>query len=237
MTTPKWITPAGFIGTFTQGKAFLATGTDITLAFETNVPNASYSLISGKLPSGLYLYDNGIVYGTPFYVNEYARSEFVIRAQNTATVIDRTFSVEIEGPRAPEWITDSGLLAVGPNLEFHALNKNKVDLQLRATTIVLPTGAPLRYYLKENSGQLPPGLTLKQSGRIVGFVDDTLQLDYQASENGGYDDEYYDAYPYDHVLIVNNIKQSKIFHYIEPEIASKNLQIKLEELVYGKEKS
>ena len=218
MTIPKWITPAGFLGTFTQGKAFLATGTNVTLQFQTTAPDATYSVISGSLPSGLYLYNSGIVYGTPFYVNQYVTSEVVIRAQNTTGVVDRTFTLEIDGPRAPEWITEAGLLSVGPNLEFHALNKNKVDLQLRATTIALPKGQRLRYYLKQNSGQLPPGLSVTQEGRIVGFVDDTLQLDYQASANGGYDDEYYDAYPYDHVLIINNIVQGR------PESISKIYQ-------------
>ena len=221
MTAPKWLTPAGFLGTFTQGIAFKATGTNLTLPFNTSVSDATYSVISGSLPSGLLLYkDTGVVYGTPFYVNQVVSSEFVVRASNSDGVADRTFLIDIEGPRAPKWVTEPGLLPVGPNLEHYALNKNKVDIQLRATVTQLPKGETLRYYLKENAGQLPPGLKLTQAGRLSGFVDDQLQLDYQASENGGYDDEYYDAYPYDHVLIVNNIKQgrpesiSKIYQFV-----------------------
>jgi hypothetical protein len=221
MSAPKWITPAGFLGTYTQGVAFQATGTNLTLPFRTTANDATYSVITGALPGGLFLYKNtGIVYGTPLTINQVVTSEFVVRASNTSGVTDRTFSLDIEGPRAPIWVTEEGLLPTGPNLEHYALNKSKVDVQLRASVIALPKGQTLRYYLKENSGQLPPGLTLSQSGRILGFVDDTLQLDYLASENGGYDDEYYDAYPYDHVLIINNIKQgrpesiSKIYQFV-----------------------
>jgi len=201
MSTPQWITPAGFIGTYTQGNSFIATGTNITLPFRTSAPDAQYSVISGILPAGLNLYKNGIIYGTPVYVNVVTRSEFVIRAANATGVSDRTFIIDVEGPRAPVWDTEEGLLPVGPNLEYYAVNKNIVSIQLRASTVIVPKGQTLRYYLKDGTGTLPPGLTLSESGRISGVVDDILQLNYNASTTGGYDDDNYDAFPYEYIVI------------------------------------
>ena len=124
MTAPVWSTPAGFLGTYTQQIQFIATGSNITLALQTDVPNSTFSIISGSLPSGLHIYPgNGIIYGTPFYTNQLVTSEFVVRASNSEGVADRTFSIDIEGPTAPTWVTNNGLLAVGPNLEQYALNK------------------------------------------------------------------------------------------------------------------
>lgn len=210
MVAPVWSTPAGFLGTYTQQIQFVATGSNITLALQTDLPNSTFSIISGSLPGGLHLYTgNGIIYGTPFYTNQVITSEFVVRASNTDGVADRTFSIDIEGPRDPVWVTENGLLPVGPNLEQYALNKERVYLRLNATTPKLPKGQTMRYYLKPNAGRLPPGLTLNQQGLISGIVDDVLQLDYQASIEGGYDEEFYDSAPYDHVVILKNVSQGR----------------------------
>jgi hypothetical protein len=210
MTAPKWLTPAGFLGTFTQGASFIATGTNLTLPLQTSVKDATYSIISGELPGGLFLYpNNGIVYGTPFVTDQYVTSQFVIRAQNSSGIADRTFSITVDGPRAPSWVTPPGMLQVGPNLEYYAFNKNLVNTAVVATTVQLPKGETLRYYLSPSSGQLPPGLTLTQDGRITGYVNDLLQLDYLASATGGFDEETYDDYPYDHVVVVKDIVQGR----------------------------
>lgn len=219
MVAPVWSTPAGFLGTYTQQIQFIATGSNITLSLQTDLPNSTFSIISGSLPSGLHIYpDNGIIYGTPFYTNQIVTSEFVVRASNSEGVADRTFSIDIEGPRAPTWVTTNGLLAVGPNLEQYALNKERVYLQLNATTPKLPKGQQIRYYLKPNAGRLPPGLTLNQQGLLSGIVDDVLNLSYSASIDGGYDQEFYDSAPYDHVVIIRNEKQGR------PEIVAKVYQ-------------
>jgi len=207
MAAPVWSTPAGFLGTYTQQIQFVATGSNITLQLQTDVPDSTFSIISGSLPGGLHLYTgNGIIYGTPFYTNQIITSEFVVRATNSEGVADRTFSIDIEGPRDPIWVTDNGLLPVGPNLELYALNRERVHLQLNATTPKLPNGQSIRYYLKPNAGRLPPGVTLNQQGLLSGIVQDILQLDYLANIQGGYDEEFYDSAPYDHVVIIRDTK-------------------------------
>ncbi len=200
MTAPVWITPEGDLGVYqqsaTQDINLEAIGTGIT-----------YSLISGELPRGLTINQtNGNIYGTPFYIGNNVVYEFVVRAKNSSGSSDRTFSLTIAGPVDPVWDTPEGYLQVGPNLEPYCLNKNRVDYRLQATVVGLPEGQSLRFYIAENDGQLPPGLKLNQdTGIINGYVNDQLAIDYLASKTGGYDNEYYDVYPYDHALIINNV--------------------------------
>ena len=192
MTAPLWQTPVGFLGTLTKN---ISTSVSVV----ATGPSISYALISGSLPSGLSLNrSTGAIVGTPAPVAQVTSSTFVIRAANTGGISDRTFVVDISGPTAPEWVTSSGALPVGPNGELYTLNKEWVDYTVNAEVDILTGGNRLSYYIPAFAGQLPPGLTLTESGRIYGFVSDQLQLNAQASPSGGYDSEKYDGYPYDH---------------------------------------
>ena len=194
MTAPIWITPAGFLETLTErvttSTLVYASGTDV-----------EYVLLAGDLPSGMYLdQGSGVIQGTPVSVPFTITNEFVIRATNTSTneLSDRTFQLAVEGATAPSWVTSQGLLPAGLNGEYYTFNREYVDFQLRAETDILASGNSLKYFIGDNQGQLPPGLTLTETGRIYGFIDDELKLDWQASKTGGYDTERFDAYPYDH---------------------------------------
>lgn len=192
MPSPSWVTPAGFLGTLTER---ITTSTAIYATGE----NVTYNLIAGSLPSGLYLSsDTGVIQGTPVSVFTDQTSEFVVRAENDEGLSDRTFEISISGPSEPVWATSQGPLPTGLNGEFYTFNKAYVDFQLRAETDILAPGNTLKYYIGDNQGNLPPGLSLSSSGRIYGFVTDSLNLDWQASISGGYDTERFDAYPYDH---------------------------------------
>lgn len=160
---------------------------------------STYTLISGKLPAGLQLSNTGTVYGTPNLVLTDTTSKFVIRETNGSTITDQTYTLTITGSPAPTWNTASGFLRVGVNNEQYALNNQWVDYQLSAS----PPGAPatLTYFIANNDGKLPPGLTLDKSGRISGFVKDKLNYDSAVSDTGGYDDEAYDTYSYDHTAV------------------------------------
>jgi hypothetical protein len=57
-TGTNWITPGGFLGTYTE---LVNTSTAVIFAESS----ATYSIISGELPAGLKLSSNGIIYGTP----------------------------------------------------------------------------------------------------------------------------------------------------------------------------
>jgi hypothetical protein len=188
---PSWITPAGFLFTATElvstATALVASGT-----------NVGYTLLSGSLPNGLLLASTGTVYGTPTAVVNTTTNKFVVRASSTSGVVDRTFSIDVTGRDNPTWSTVEGFLTVGVNQEQYALDNQWVDYQLTASATEAPTGTTIAYYIPTNGGRLPPGLSMDRSGRITGYVNDTLTYDSFISDTGGYDDESYDSYTYDH---------------------------------------
>jgi hypothetical protein len=213
MAKPIWVTPAGFLGTYTER-------TTISIPVVATGTNLSYSLISGNLPLGLALQSaTGNILGTPVSVPSNVSNEFVVRVSNGDGLSDRTFNLDVTGPSTPIWATATGSLPVGLNGEFYAFNKEYVDYKLRAETDILAPGNTLKYYISDQQGQLPPGLKLSTSGRIYGYIEDTLKIDSEASLSGGYDTEVYDRYPYDHGIIINNVVE-----LVRPESISKIYQ-------------
>ena len=189
---PIWITPTGFLSTATEKVAVshlsvLATGTSVT-----------YQLISGKLPPGLILNSNGTISGAPDGVLNTTRSTFVVRATDAnKSIVDGTFSIDIFGPAAPNWVTTSGYLTVGINSEPYAINNQYVNYQLSAEPFA-DTSSTLSYFIANGGGQLPPGLSLSGDGVISGFLTDSLVFDGLQAAGGGYDSESFDGYSYDH---------------------------------------
>jgi hypothetical protein len=197
MSAPKWITAAGFIGTLTERVT-------TTVSVQADGDSVTYQLISGNLPGGLRLASTGVISGTPYSVGEVVRSEFVIRATSGITVADRTFKLDVSGPTEPQWLTPAGSLPVGFNSQYYAINKQVVDYQLSAEYDKLPAGQTLRFFIEDQNGELPPGLSLTESGKIVGQIKDKLKLSYKVANKAGYDLEPYDEFPYDHALIIGS---------------------------------
>lgn len=213
-----WITPSGFLGTFTE-RVF--TSTTVTAIGTGTI----YKLISGNLPDGLTINSNGVISGTPSAVLKVTNSKFVLRSEQLVSGVtvkfDRTFNIDIFGPSVPEWnitqtqlststriITNNGItstvvttvpyLKIGINERPYVLNRQYVDFQFTATTVNTPPDARIKYYIEEGSGRLPPGLTLSPNGKLTGILLDKLTFDGNISEDGGYDTESYDGYTYDH---------------------------------------
>lgn len=208
MTTPIWITPAGFLGTITESistsLSVIATGTNI-----------NFSLISGDLPTGLVLNTStGIISGVPNVVYMVIEHQFVIRAENTDGITDRTFVIDVSGPTEPQWqftepiytqmIGDTQAVLLGftdlvpGQTAPYVVNKQYIDFQLTATTDILPPGKQLFYYIGDNDGQLPNGVTITDTGRIFGYVQDSTIIDYVYSINAQYDTDPYSNNPYDY---------------------------------------
>ena len=78
----------------------------------------------------------------------------------------------------------------------------------------LPQGQSIQYYIQEGNGQLPPGLTLSNSGLLSGFITDSLGVDSLIAPTGGYDDEAYDGYPYDNGVLLNGEYVQLLVKYI-----------------------
>jgi len=189
---PRWTTNTGFITTATENIAFsrslLAIG-----------PSVSYKLISGNLPEGLRLNTStGIVLGTPSLVWQTTESEFVVRAQNQYGVTDRTFRIDVRGATPPVIVTPGPRFTIGPSGENYIVNGQYVDFQFTAIADIVPEGRSVFFYIEDDDGILPPGLTLTANGRLYGQVLDDLALPYQAGTDGRYDSENYDSAPYEH---------------------------------------
>jgi poly(3-hydroxybutyrate) depolymerase len=184
----------GLFLSYTQASApniFLEQGSVTDINLNTDV----ITLISGELPPGMRLVDNKVV-GTPFEVSRDTEYEFVLRAKNDDGVRDRTLKIEVQGPDIPVWTTAEGKLPLGPNNSFYILDSSVVDFQLSAIDADLPTGQTLEYYIADQDGTLPPGITLTTDGKLVGIVDPILALDDRAG-NGFYDSAQYDSYAFD----------------------------------------
>lgn len=150
------------------------------------------TLISGALPPGMRLENNSIV-GTPYEVARKIEYRFVLRATLDTQIRDRTFKLTVSGPDAPEWQTDPGLLPVGNNDTFYILDSSPIEFQLIATDDDLVAGDVLTYYLADGDGELPPGTSLTDDGRIIGIVDPLLAIEKGLQ----YSDGTYDTVPYD----------------------------------------
>lgn len=184
-----WNTPPGTLGTFDE-----RTQVNIPLSTTSSSP-VTYSIISGKIPVGLQLI-NGTIRGVPVEIKNTTQYKFVVRARNNSLISDRTFSITIEGPDAPVWQTPEGYLPVGFNNSFFVLDDSYVDFQLEAYDSDSVDGDTLFYYIPNNGGELPPGLTLSSTGRISGFVAAVPKLELNQS-TGNFDTTGYDFIPFD----------------------------------------
>lgn len=82
---------------------------------------------------------------------------------------------------------------------FFVLDSSIVDFQLQALDTDLAAGENLRYYIANDEGELPPGLTLSPDGRISGIVEPLLALDKDLVP--GYDSNVYDSSPLDFSVV------------------------------------
>jgi hypothetical protein len=81
------------------------------------------------------------------------------------------------------------------NVAYFVLDSAPVSFQLQAIDSDLRAGENLYYYIAENDGELPPGLTLTPDGLITGIVDPILSL--EVGQEQGYDTGNYDVAPSD----------------------------------------
>lgn len=136
-----------------------------------------YSVISGALPSGVFLIGNRLV-GAPYVVDNILNYVFCIRANlNNLDYSDRTFGMSVTGVDAPVFITPEGNLDAGVNHQFYTLDGSYVNYQLDAVDLNVDDGQVLTFYIEsglQDNGELPPGLTLSRSGLISGFITPSL---------------------------------------------------------------
>lgn len=179
MSSINWITSAGFLFTSTEL-------VNISVPIIASGTNVSYKIISGSLPDGLSLSTTGTIFGIPQPVINISQNKFVVRAFNSTTLADRTFSINVEGRDFPLWntylITTStttgtlttstiqGYIGLGINGSPYVLNNQWIDFQFSALPQESPANTLLKYYIADGDGELPSGIRLDQNGRIYGYI-------------------------------------------------------------------
>ncbi len=157
----------------------------------------SLTLITGSLPGGLRIANNNQLIGTPYEVNKLTVFTFVLRAKKGNLLEDRTIKITIDGADAPTWVTNEGSLPLGPNNSFYILDSSPVDFQLQLIDPDLPAGDGIEYFIGENDGELPPGITLgRTTGKLTGITEPILALEKRAG-TGYFDTNLYGSYPFD----------------------------------------
>lgn len=180
-------------------------GTELTVLFErsttdialpvANGINPRIEVISGKLPDGLRI-DGSKIVGTAFEVQTDTVFKFVLRAYFNGQFEDRTFSIVVTGPDAPVITTAEGLLPIGPNRSYFILDNSLVNFHINAIDPDILAGDELTFFIADGDGELPPGITLSEDGRLYGIVEPLLALDKTAGA-GGYDTHQYGNWLYD----------------------------------------
>jgi len=165
---------------------------DITLPLTAGVV-ATIELISGSIPTGTRLENNKIV-GTVYEVAYDTTFNSVFRATTDTGFQDVTIEFVVQGPDAPNWATNTGLLGVGSNNSLFILDSEIIDYQLVATDTDISTGQQLIYFIADGDGTLPPGVVMSDSGKLTGTTEPLLSLDKRSA--GG----QYDATPYGEVM-------------------------------------
>ena len=134
-----------------------------------NDTGVSYTVISGKLPDGLFIKGNSL-YGSPHATDSITEYTFCIRASGTGGFSDRTFSVTLTNIAQPAFLTPAGELAAGVQHQFYVLDGSYVSYQVQAVDLNPQPNEVLTFSIEDGNGVLPPGLTMTPSGLISGFV-------------------------------------------------------------------
>jgi len=187
-----WTQPSGIVLAVVQENVF----TNVSLPLSGGTDPI---LISGELPDGMSLSGSEIS-GTPVEVIRSTDYRFVLRSFENSIPYDRTFTITVQGADAPVWVTPEDLLPVGKNEALYILDSALVDYQLVAVDSDTAAGQELSYFIASGDGELPPGISLREDGRLRGVVDPILALEKDAAK-GYYDESKYDKYPYDFSIL------------------------------------
>jgi len=190
-TAPIWITPAGDLGIIPELEYY-----ELPLDAYNPAGGAAvtFQLVSGALPDGLQLYDDGRILGIPVLgqirgvpsaVSKVTTSTFTVRCKNYLNqVADRTFTITVAGIIPPV------IIPTTENLGTY-LDGNYVEIQLEAiepNNLLTPVFSII-------AGSLPTGLTLSQTGLIKGYIR-PITSD-QTTDNQGFDASAFDVYGFD----------------------------------------
>ena len=150
-SNPKWITPAGLLGSFTR---YSLVSKQLVANPVLPATHVTYKLLSGELPTGVYITNGGIVLGTITDAITDKTWQFVVRAtDNYGNINDRTFSIQATGTLAPTFNSPEGLL-------FNTIDSVWIEYQVDYTN----PNPDNPVVISLVNGELPPGLEISPNG-------------------------------------------------------------------------
>lgn len=150
-----WNQPSGYsFNTYSERQTQtiplpIISGADLT--------GVTFSVIAGSLPAGLRIvYDTNltswVIKGSPLEVATNTTSTFVIRASNGSEISDRTFSITIDGPDAPVWIT----AGQDPDIQIYDFDSSTTYLPGMIIRRTVGSVSTLYRVTEEVTGVTPP---------------------------------------------------------------------------------
>ena len=198
MAQPTWVTGSGSLGTIPEGKFYRATLQAYDPDFPSDATKVKFIKLSGDLPPGMQIRENGIVEGTPqtyvkgvpSAVSQNTTSRFAVRSYTEtisggSVVIDelndRTFEITVTGQDVPEFTTNSGKLG-----DYY--DGQLVNIQIGYTD----PDADDDVIVSLASGELPPGVTVSKTGLLYGYIDPSDDI---TIADDGWEEVAFDSYP------------------------------------------
>lgn len=129
------------------------------------------TLVSGSLPVGLTLNENGLISGTAAGVSSDTTYTFQVKAisEGASDQISQNLSIIIKAPISISWISSGSLATLNDSI---APSRTNVSIQLDVRTT---SQNAIIYDTTIASGSLPPGLVLSSSGLITGTTPQVAQ--------------------------------------------------------------
>ena len=158
----------------------------------TGFSNISYQVISGRLPPGVELTDDGNLNGVPRILTATAAEAnkefyFTVRAGAQNKIADKTFSLLVSAVQAPTITTT--LIDLGDHYDGDYFSY-QLEVQDQ------PLGSDIAYKLV--AGTLPLGITMSSNGLLEGFFYQN-KVDTTAFNQLGWDNLTWDRYIFDFI--------------------------------------
>ena len=159
MAQPVWNTSAGSIGTY---PSLISMAFQLSASAVLPAVSVTYAIISGRLPNGVSMDEDGLIVGTPSLETvDNLTYSFVVRAtDNYANIRDRTFSMSISGSAVPQFTTLAGSILNTPDSTW-------VELPIEYNNPI-PSNPIL---IRVVQGEMPPGLEINADGLIRGYAE------------------------------------------------------------------
>ena len=175
-----WVTPPN-LGSIPENQYY-----NLNLETYDTSGSVTYALIAGGLPGNLTIASNGNISGNTLFVNNFVTSNFTVRATNAVSAVtDRTFTLTVISPVAPNLTPSSGALTSLIDGQYYSQQFSLDDPSLLPTTT---------FFI--SSGSIPTGLVLAANGLMYGYANaitstETYSFTVQANDGSKVDQHEY----------------------------------------------